>query len=87
MIRVTSHFLERYAERVCKKTKRGQLFANRAYHFGQQLSEISDSRLRDALFVRANRSDCDCRIYQGYVYWFSGNTAITVYSARWLTQR
>ena len=80
MIRVSEHFEQRYKERVCNKTKRIPLFANRAYQFGDTSEDVGSGRLRKYLQTKERENGSYCRIYQGFIYWFKDNTATTIYA-------
>ena len=80
MIKVSEHFVQRYKERVCNKTKRVEIFANRAYCFGDTPDKISSGILRAYLQNKERENGSNCRIYHGFVYWFIDGTATTVYA-------
>lgn len=79
MVKVTPHFIDRFSERVCRKTRRVELFANRAYRFGNEVDALNSNKLKNYLKRKEIENGSKCRIYNGFVYWFSGNTAVTVY--------
>lgn len=82
MIRLTEHYRKRYKERVSKSRKNIQTMADRAFEFGTDLEMLGDSDLKDKLKNKTiNHSPwVKCKIYRGYVWWFSATTILTVYA-------
>lgn len=82
MVERSNHYKERYSERVCSKTKREELFVNRAYYLGKDREKVKDARLKRFLL------DCEdgygtiertAKAYNGQVYIFANKVAVTVF--------
>ena len=81
MIRLTEHYKTRYKERVSKSRKNMQSMADKAFEFGVNPDEIQDIRMKKALLNKSrSRPWVKCKIYRGYVWWFSATTILTVYA-------
>ena len=78
MVRRSEHFTQRFGERVCSKTRRGQLLVERAFYFGLASERVKDARLRRYLH-EVSESRRLAKAYKGQVYIFEGKTAITVF--------
>lgn len=82
MVKRTNHYEERFSERVCSKTKRKQLFAQRAFYHGRKSEEVCDSRLKHFL-KKCEDNYCEtervAKAYNGQVYIFADNVAVTVF--------
>ena len=81
----TRHYEERFAERVTRKSKRWECFAQRAYEMGKQLGDLRDAAFRYYIENKIAMYGGEARIYGGYIYWFMGQRAVTVYKVprRW----
>ncbi len=79
MVKLTDHYKQRYKERVSKSTKNMQLMADRAFRFGLEPDKIKDPKVRKEL-ENKSKSRAQCKVYRGYVWWFSATTIITVYT-------
>jgi hypothetical protein len=82
MIKLTKHYKDRYKERVSKSSKKMQLLADKAFEFGTDLDEIQNSKMKKMIKNRnkGNAPWVKCKIYRGYVWWFSATTILTVYA-------
>jgi hypothetical protein len=80
MIKLTDHFIERYKERVSKSRKNMQSMADKAFEFGVNLEDIDNPKLKKELKSRHEEPWVKCKIYRGYVWWFSATTILTVYA-------
>lgn len=78
-IRCSKHYKQRFDERVTKKSKRDEIFAARAYYYGENLDDIEDKQLRNYIEAKQKIYDSIAKIYRGYVYWFCRDTAVTIY--------
>ena len=82
MIKLTEHYKERYKERISKSSKNMQAMADKAFEFGTDLDKIENSKIKKEL-QNSNRIEkpwVKCKIYRGYVWWFSATTILTVYA-------
>jgi hypothetical protein len=82
MVERSEHFKERYDERVCSKTKRAQLFSDRAFYLGREAERVQDARLRNYLLNCEDSYSETGRIakaYKGQVYIFDKKIAVTVF--------
>lgn len=77
-LKITKHCDERFSQRVAK-TKRMQKFITDALYLGMGTNEIKHSGLRKELEKREKEYNAIAKIYRNSVYWFDGETAITVY--------
>ena len=80
IVKQTEHYKDRYGERVCSKTRRGQLFADRAFWHGRDIEQVKDARLKR--YMREHQQAYDGRvvkIYNGQLYVFFDEIAITVF--------
>jgi len=75
----SEHSKQRFSQRVTRKSKRFELFANRAYFYGDTLEDISDNQLRYYIEAKEKSHNSVARIYHGFIYWFSGHTLTTIY--------
>lgn len=82
MIKLSDHYKTRYKERVSKSSKKMQAMADSAFEFGTDLNDIGNSKIRKNLSnrTRDERPWVKCKIYRGYVWWFSATTILTVYA-------
>ena len=82
MIKLSDHYKTRYKERVSKSSKKMQAMADEAFEFGTDLNDIGNSKIRKNLSnkTRDERPWVKCKIYRGYVWWFSATTILTVYA-------
>ena len=84
MIKLTEHYKNRYKERVSKSSKNMQLMADRAFKFGTNLDEVQNSKVKKEIENRTRTKNnapwVKCKIYRGYVWWFSATTILTVYT-------
>ena len=82
MIKLSDHYKIRYKERVSKSSKKMQAMADEAFEFGTDLNDIGNSKIRKNLSnkTRDERPWVKCKIYRGYVWWFSATTILTVYA-------
>ena len=78
-VHVTKHFKERFRERQAK-TKRIRFFAQKAYVYGTPLSEVDKDKYFSELVDKEVTSQSEAVVYKGFVYWFKGNSAITLYA-------
>lgn len=77
-VEMSEHFQERFRQRVAK-TKRMQIFAERAYFYGKPVDSLQDSQFAEQLSKKEQEYQCSAKIYNNVVYWFHGNKAITLY--------
>ena len=77
-VNVTEHFEKRFKQRVAH-SKRILQYADDAYCFGKPISEVKYNRLAKKLGWKSRINGSTARVYANCVYWFRGNTAITVY--------
>lgn len=75
----TRHYQERFVERVSRKSRRWEWFAQRAYEVGKRLEDIRNGAFRYYIASRETAYGGEARIYAGCVYWFVGGLAVTVY--------
>lgn len=75
---ITKHFEKRFRQRQAR-TKRIELFAERAYHDGTNPSSFEFKRFAKQLTKKEAAYGSVAKIYNGFVYWFFGNRAITIY--------
>ena len=80
MIKMSDHYKERYKERISKSSKKMQSMADKAYEFGVDLEDLESSKIRKELKSRHDIPWVKCKIYRGYVWWFSATTILTVYA-------
>ena len=74
---VTRHCDKRFYQRVAR-TKRMQLFIARALHFGKKAEDVRNGMLRKELLRKEKEYGTVARVYQNNIFWFDGETAITV---------
>ena len=72
------HFRRRYKERVSKSSLHCLDFVKNAYRFGDGAEDIKDDTVRRFLTKKSSHGST-CKVYRGFVFWFIGNTAMTVY--------
>lgn len=77
--RCSEHCRQRFNERVTKKSKRVEIFVARAYYYGKSSEEVSNKHLRNYLTAKQRIYGSIAKIYRGYIYWFQGGIATTVY--------
>jgi len=81
-ISLTRHFKIRFRKRLAH-SKRIQLFAERAFCYGQNVDEISDYRVRNYLKTKESihENTSMLKLYNGFVYVFdkAARVAITIY--------
>lgn len=77
-LEISDHFDKRFAQRIAK-TKRMPKFASRALRYGKGVEEIKYSALRKELAQKEKEYGTVARVYRNSVYWFCGDTAVTVY--------
>jgi len=75
----TRHYKQRFAERVSRKSKRGDWFAQRAYELGKRLGDVRNGAFRYWIECREVAYGGEARVYAGCVYWFVNQVAVTVY--------
>lgn len=75
----TRHYEQRFAERVSRKSKRWEWFAQQAYEVGKRLEDIRNSAFRYFLASHEAVYGGEARVYAGCVYWFVGGAVVTVY--------
>lgn len=75
---VTNHFRERFRQRQAR-TKRIEVFAERAFLDGTNPSSFEFKRFAKQLTKKEAAYGSVAKIYNGFVYWFFGNRAITIY--------
>lgn len=75
----TRHYEHRFAERVSRKSKRWEWFAQQAYEAGKRLEDIRNSAFRYFLASHEAVYGGEARVYAGCVYWFIGEAVVTVY--------
>ena len=78
-LRCSEHFKQRFSERVTKKSRRAETFAARAFELGKEKETIADKRLRDYIEVKERSHKSSARVYHGYIYWYAGQVATTIY--------
>ena len=78
MVLTTGHFEKRFKQRVAN-TKRIQIYAERAFLYGKPLDEIRSRSFAKKLDKKEQESGSFAKIYANCIYWFRGNTAITIY--------
>ena len=68
MIKLTNHYKKRYKERV--------------FEYGTDLDNVENDKIKKELNDRTRSEDpwVKCKIYRGYVWWFSATTILTVYA-------
>lgn len=77
-IYLSNHFKQRGKERVSKSLAKVKKLAYEAYYYGDSYQVADDERV-SLLLEEAEIFGRICKIYRGFVYWFTGNVAITVY--------
>lgn len=82
MIKLTEHYKERYKERISKSSKNMQTMADKAFEFGTDLDKIENPKIKKELQNNNRNKEpwVKCKIYRGYVWWFSATTILTVYA-------
>lgn len=80
MIRLTEHYKKRYKERVSKSSKKMKTMANNAFKYGADLDVIHNPMIKKKLETQRQHHLSTCKIYRGYVWWFSATTVLTVYA-------
>lgn len=75
---VTKHFEERFRQRQAR-TKRIEYFAERAYCDGMSPFSFEFKRFAKQLTKKEAAYGSVAKVYNGFVYWFFGNRAITIY--------
>ena len=83
---LTKHFIQRYKERVSKRSAKVTDFAKNAYCLGRDIELLENNNVRRNLQEIA-RDGITCKIYRGFVCWFYQNRAITVYPISGLEKR
>ena len=79
-IAITSHFVQRYRERVAKTgPERIQKFATEAFYDGKECNDIKSSVLRKKIVGNNSFYHSKSIMHKGFIYVFRGNTAITIY--------
>lgn len=77
-IAISEHYKQRFYERQAK-TKRIQLFTQRAYFYGKTANETRFGKYTKNLENKEKIYNSEAKIYNGFIYWFSDNKAITIY--------
>lgn len=82
MINLSDHYKTRYKERVSKSNKKMQTMADEAFEFGIDLDKVENDKIKKELNHRTRNKKpwVKCKIYRGYVWWFSATTILTVYA-------
>lgn len=82
MIKLSDHYKTRYKERVSKSNKKMQTMADEAFEFGIDLDKVENDKIKKELNHRTRNKKpwVKCKIYRGYVWWFSATTILTVYA-------
>lgn len=75
----TTHYNQRFRERVAKKSRRSQFFAALAYTNGRGSEVVRDPWVRRRIEACEHFHGSKAKIYRGNVYWFIDNVATTVY--------
>lgn len=78
VIEITKHFKKRFYQRQAR-TKRVQDFARDAYLYGEDVSDLDYKVYAKKLNHKERAYGTYAKIYHGFVYWFKGNVAITIY--------
>ena len=80
MIRLTKHYKKRYKERISKSSKNMRTMAEKAFEFGIDLDKIENYKIKKELERKSMVPWVYCKIYRGYVWWFSATSILTVYA-------
>jgi len=80
MIKLSDHYKIRYKQRVSKSSKKMQMMADEAFEYGTDLEDLNNRKMAKELKSRRDCPWVSCKIYRGYVWWFSATTILTVYA-------
>lgn len=78
IIEITEHYRQRFFERQAK-TKRIQLFTQRAFFYGKEANKTKYGGYTKSLQTKEMINSSTAKIYNGFIYWFCDNRAITIY--------
>jgi hypothetical protein len=75
---LTKHYIDRFFERQAK-TKRISYFTEMAFISGKDVTETKYGQFAKQLEYKEGIYNSIAKIYNGFIYWFVDNRAITIY--------
>lgn len=78
MVIITTHYKKRFFQRQAR-TKRIGWFTQRAFDYGYELCDLKYGKYDYLLEGKEKVYGSTAKIYNGFIYWFVGNRAITIY--------